>query len=315
MKAWMWGLGIVAVVACGGGKDGDDGLTTSTTAGVSTAADTADSGRVRVPPNPFDATNVTFEFDGILTREGVLTGYWDSDSAHVMPGDWNPPTVTVEFADELLFDGETDSEEVMEAHTCSVTTELVSEVVDDLENENDARLSHAFEGYLKMYYFEQAGDFLTFTDCPDELDEDTWGPEGRDLWMAFDGARFGFGFGDVTRTDLREYWSDESWAEYENSMIASYIAVNQLNDDGDLVYMGDALASCLLFEYDAVTGELVDDDDDDVLELVDLSGVGEGDPMPESYVRCFAYWWPQLGSFDLSRLAEGANGSPSDTGT
>ena len=163
--------------------------------------------------------------------------------------------------------------------------------------------------------FERAGDFLTFTDCPDELDEDTWGSEGRDLWMAFDGARFGIGFGDVTRTDLRDYWSDDSWAQYENSLIASYIAVNQVNDDGEIVYMGDALASCLLFEYDAVTGELVDDDDDDVLELIDLSGVGEGDPMPESYVRCFAYWWPQLGSFDLSRLAEGANGSPSDTGT
>jgi hypothetical protein len=91
--------------------------------------------------------------------------------------------------------------------------------------------------------------------------------------------------------------------------------VNEVNDAGDLVYVGDALASCLMFEYDPVTGELVDRDDDNQLERMDISGVPAGAPLPEGYVRCFAYWWPSLGSFDLSRLAEGANGSPDGTTT
>lgn len=318
MKAIVWGIAAAALVACGGGKSDSDSEAGTATGGASLGVDdTSDSGRRIRDVNPFDATNLTFEFDGILLNDGTLGGYWTSDSAHDFPQHWNPPKVTIEFADELLFDGEDDPDDVIEAHTCSVSTEFVSEVVDELENENDARLSHAYEGWLDMFYYEEGDSRLTFTDCPGELDEETWGTEGRDLWMAFNGARFGLGFGDVTRTDLRDYWSDESWEEYKDSMIASYIAINELNDSGELVYVGDALASCLLFEYDPISGELVDRDDDDILELMDISGLAEGEPIPESYVRCFAYWWPQIGTLDLSRMAEGANGAPetTDTGT
>jgi hypothetical protein len=316
----------ILLTACGGGdpNSGEGGTTGGTTAGGGNGpgggggtttvetADTAAGGGASA--NPFDATNVAFEFDGILSADGTLGGYWFTDSAHEFPNDWNPPRVEVRFADEVLFDGEPNTDQEVEDHTCYVQTEFVNEPIDSLENENAAELHQAYDGWLNMFYYDDGAGGTTFTDCPDELDEDTWGAEGRDLWQPFDGARFSMGLGAMSETDLRAYWGDY-YAEYQNSLVALYVSVNRLDDTGAPYTVASALTSCIMFKYDAGLEELIDEDGDGNLDLLDVSGTTTASQLPEGYARCFAYYWPETGSIDLENLADGASGGPDrDTG-
>jgi hypothetical protein len=145
-------------------------------------------------------------------------------------------------------------------------------------------------------------------DCIGKVDPDIWGEEAENLLGPFDGAHLGYGWG--VQTDyLLDAWGTETQDDEEivNSMVASYIAINNKDD----VWEAEDWTTGFTFQWDEATGyrALTDDPDypgEQVLVYDDMSDLVLGGPMPPTYVRSSAYWYQDFVLLDLSNLHDGA---------
>jgi hypothetical protein len=298
---WSILLALFGAAACSGtdtgdddkpGDDGDDDDDTDTT---DETGDTSGTPGVQY----WEPVAVGFEFDGVVLANGELSGYVAEDSAGNLVE--VPPVMVVTFASADFF-GASSAEE-QEAQSC-VALALFQPEPSSATLAND-------DGVLLYRSYDTALDLETdpeFTDCDEKLDPTVWGENAATMLDAFDGAHFGYGWGEMTDY-LLESWGTATLDDEEiaNAMIASYIAINDLNGD----WIASDWTTGLLFEWDPATGELVtvESPDDPAVELlvpIDVTGVPVGAPLPEGYVRSFAWWYQDFVLLDLENFKDGA---------
>ena len=138
--------------------------------------------------------------------------------------------------------------------------------------------------------------------CQDRIDPRAWGENAGQLWEPFDGAHFGYGLGPMTDA-LRGSWSADTIARLGPAMVASWVAINDL--DGN--WTASDWTTSILFEVDG-SGALVTEpgpDGEDLLVAVDVSALAPGDPLPTAYVRSYPSWVPGLPAHRLRRALIG----------
>lgn len=268
-----------AISGCGGsssdkepldiGDDDDDDGGTDT-------ADTGESGTSKITP-----VAVGFEFDGVLLEDGTLAGY-------MVSGQSSPPIVVLTLASANFFEVGTAEEQALES-CIAIGTWDVAPRESSLPNINNVPLSHSFEGALVLDYGHNCTNL-----------DDEWGVDGQRVFDVFDGMRLGIGFGQLTDY-LSESWSEESLEEYGEFLLAEYIAINA--PDGSFV--AEDWTSAMIFEWDQSTGELIVNDED-LLSPIPVSHLPLGTPMPQGYVRSFAYWYQDFPLMDFDVLKDNA---------
>jgi hypothetical protein len=268
--------------------DDDDGTTEDT-------VDTATTGREEF----WEPVAVGFEFDGVVLTNGSLTGYTGVDSSGD-PAQF-APIMIVTFASLDFFSATTAEQQA--AQSCVALALFEPEpALTSIPNDDDVALHWSYDTALAL---ETDPDL---TDCDEKLDPAVWGEDASDLLNAFSGAHLGYGWGPMTDY-LLEYWGTQTLDDDDiaNAMMASSIAIN----DKDGNWVASDWTTGILFEWDEATGELVtvESEDDPTVSLlvpVDVSATPAGVPIPQGYVRSFAYWYQDFPLLDLDNLKDGA---------
>jgi len=259
------------IVGCGGdSKDGGQGK-----APPQIDADTAVA---ELQPVYFDPIAVGFEFDGVLTENGTLAGYWIED-------EFIQPTMYLVFASDEYFSAS--SEDVETAQSC-VGFGIYNPVPrsEPLPTIDGAELFHSFEGTFIIEYYTCAG----------LIDPEIWGPDGIGLINRFQDMQLGMGFGVLT-DNLSGVWSDEVLDEYEPNMLATYFAFN--SPDGEFV--AEDLTTCFAWEYHVADKSFTVDDEGYLLPVT-VSDLMPPQSLPEMYVRNIATWYPLFDDIDFDAL-------------
>jgi hypothetical protein len=297
---WSIVLALFGAVACSGTDTGDDDDNTQPgDDDDDDTLDTVDTSTTGGGTEFWEPVAVGFEFDGVVLADGTLTGYTGVDSAG-NPAEF-APIMVVTFASSDFFSATTAEEQ--EAQSCVGLALFQPEPsVTSIPNDDDVALHWSYDTALAL---ETDPDL---TDCDEKLDPAVWGEDASDLLNAFSGAHFGYGWGPMTDY-LLDSWGTQTLDDDEirNAMMASYVAIN----DKDGNWIASDWTTGILFEWDEATGELVtvespDDPTVSLLVPIDVSNVPAGVPIPQGYVRSFAYWYQDFPLLDLDNLKDGA---------
>jgi hypothetical protein len=245
---------------------------------------------------------VGFEFDGTVLSNGETGSFLYDDE---VAGTYERfPLMIVTFASLEYFEAGLTEEERTEQSCVAfgLFYGIPLEKPTQIPTTDDAPLFWSYDMALDL--LTDAGDH----DCTGKIDPAIWGTDSENLLGPFDGAHFGYGWG--AQTDyLREPWEDATFAddEFLNSMLASYIAINDINGD----WVGDDWTTGFTFEWDEVTGYrvLVEDPEDPENQLLvydDMSDLVVGGPLPPVYMRSSSGWLQDFPLMDLSNLHDGA---------
>ncbi|MBX2796176.1 MAG: hypothetical protein KTR31_00865 [Myxococcales bacterium] len=280
-------LTVLAFLAAGCSGDEETDKPTDTNA---TNTDTTETNEMTGDSFPeqedfLEPVAVGFEFDGVLRKDGSLTGYTPGLTGEGLG------IMLLTFADIDFFSGDRDGT------TCFALALFEPQplpIVDyfDLEDAGVAMHS-AYEVALELNPLA--------SDCGDFVDPKVWGADASKLITPFVGARVGYGFAPMTDY-LRDAWTKESLKSVGDSMVATYVALNDKNGQ----WVGRDWTTGIMFEWDSKTDELVVDKSGKLLVGIDVTGTNGGDLLPEGYVRSFAYWYQDFPLLDLSNLTDGA---------
>jgi hypothetical protein len=315
--SWYW-LPVVALVACAGEKpatttedddddtqagddddvtpgDDDDDTQDSDTEDT-TQGNTGDSGGGGGEPNMIDPVAVGFEFDGVVRGNGSLEGYVVTGYGQV------PPVMVLTFASLDYFYATT--VEQQDREYCIAFGEFQPPPLvkpNQIPTWDATFLFSSYEVALGIEFHNCTGADNNFDYVIDAIaDPAIWGSNAENLVDPFVGAHFGYGWGPMTDY-LRDAWTQTTIDDIGNSMAGTYIAIN----DAQGTWEAFDWTTGILFEWDETTGELVDDGMG-FLVGIDISGVQEGDNLPDGYMRSFAYWYQDFVLMDFTNLQDGA---------
>jgi hypothetical protein len=220
---------------------------------------------------------VGFEFDGAITNDGEITGFFDMDQ-------YFEPYIFVTFASEAFFaplDEDTDAVEY-----CLAWGPWNLERISIIDTIDDEFMFYDYDGV-----FEVAGH-----DCGDLMDPQRHGEDAADFIDQFDGMRLGWGFGPMSPS-LLDGWSSQVLDTWDTTMFASYVAVS----DADESFIAEDISTCFAFEIDGFTGDLLTDSDGFLLPMY-VSDLEWYDGLPDLYaVTSATYYW-RLEDLDLGSL-------------
>ena len=226
-----------------------------------------------------DPMAVGFELDAVMLADGTLSGYDDGLS-------WVEPTLTLRFA-SIDFFSSGDVEDTCEAIASFAVAPKVKP--DQIPTFDAVAVHQSYETNISILSH----------DCDQKVDPALWGVDAVDLITPFEGAHFGIGMAPFT-TYLEGQWSAQALIDYQDSFLATYIAVN----DASGAWVGTDWTSAILFEWDPLTLGLVVDPATGLLVPIDISGVPVGGDLPEGYIRSFAYWYQDFPLMDFTNLAD-----------
>lgn len=223
----------------------------------------------------FEPVAVGFVFDGVILSDGTITGYTLPDGTEA------PPTVILRLASEKYFTTGDDTQ------VCQAWGEWAPELREEpLPTANGMPVWNSYEAPLELQYHN----------CVN-LTED-WGEDGIRVAEVFHGMRLGLAFGPMTDY-LRDAWNEANLEKYGDSMMAQYVAIN----DPEGNFVGEDWTTSILWQYDALTGELVADDEG-VLQPISVKGLPPGAAVPEGYIRSWAYWYQDFPLMDFDKLKD-----------
>lgn len=265
-------------------SDCDDRNATIFSGGVEVAHDNIDNDcDPSTPDEPLlDPVAVGFGITGGLLPDGAISDY-------ELPGyGLVEPSITLTFATLTFFDGglADPADETCTAIGLFDPPPLVQP--DQIPTWDGAVLYTSFDTSFS----------IAFTDCEAELDPAIWGPNGRDLLDAFEGAHIGIGFGPMTPY-LEGAWLPQDLVDYGDSMVASYIAIN----DASGAWVATDWTTSLLWAWDPVT-HLVTLDAAGALQPLDVTGTAPGGLLPSAYIQSYPYWYQDFPLMDLTNLSD-----------
>ncbi|MFT4977908.1 MAG: hypothetical protein ACI8S6_003815 [Myxococcota bacterium] len=124
-------------------------------------------------------------------------------------------------------------------------------------------------------------------DCSN-FDPELW-PGGEPRWV-IDGMTLGLGFGEHTDF-LEQAWSEQVIDQYSDYMLGAWIAYDRPTDDGGVEFVAHDWTTALLWQRDALSGELVTDDEDRPI------GQDINDPVLSGWVSSYAYFFDNIENF------------------
>lgn len=214
-------------------------------------------------------------------------GGWDEHQDALVSWAYNglsyEPYVRIVLVEPEYFSGNPDSDSYY-THFCEVLANLEGGAAPlearQQEDGAPAALRASFVGTLSVYGY---GD----GQC-DNFDPEVWiGGEPR--WT-LDGIPFGVGFGEHTDF-LDGAWSDQVIEQYGQYMLGAWFAYNRPAEGGGTEFVAHDWTTALLWQRDAITGELlVDDDARPVGQSVD-------DPVLSGWVSSYAFFFDDIDNF------------------
>lgn len=242
-------------------------------------ADTADE------PDTIPSSSSTYLQPEVVGFEFV--GGWDEHQDALVGWSYNglsyDPYIRIILADSEYFKGNPDADSYY-THFCEVLANLDggSAPLEARQHEDGATatLRASFVGTLSVYGY---GD----GQC-DNFDPDVWiGGEPR--WT-LDGIPFGIGLGPHTDF-LDSAWSEQVIEQYGDYMIGAWFAYSRPADGGGTEFVAHDWTTALLWQRDAISGELLVDDDARPI------GQSVNDPVLSGWVSSYAWFYDDVDNF------------------
>lgn len=129
----------------------------------------------------------------------------------------------------------------------------------------------------------------------------------------FNGMHVGFGYGDLSDYMYTNYWDEfgGDLAEYEDSVVGSYVAINHPTDEGGVDFRAYDWSSAVHWSGTSELTTLTDSEGtefDEQVVIVDVDPDGFlmlGDPSDAGYRSMSTYWYEDFPNLDLDILKEG----------
>jgi hypothetical protein len=231
----------------------------------------------------FEPSSVGFRFDGMLREDGSLTGA-------SYKGEPVPPTLSLEFVSEGYFLAASTAE--LAANSCLALASFELQPADPPVPTYDG--SALFVSYETALSIEEHS-------CAGRVDPEVWGEDAIGLWGPFQGAHVGYGLGPLTE-DLQEAWSAATLQEIGASMVASWVAINDLEGN----WVASDWTTSVLFEVDATTGEILVTHDElsgeEILVPLDVGALAPPEPLPAAYIQSIPIWYQDFPLIDFDNL-------------
>lgn len=223
-------------------------------------------------------------------------GGWDEHNDALAPWTFNglsyEPYVRLTFVEEGYFTTSSD-DPLRQSTFCEVlaTLEGGADALEARRHEDDVSMAlrGSYVGTLSVFGY---GD----GDC-ENLDPERW-PGGEARW-AVDGLSLGLGFAEQTDF-LASAWTESILEVYGDYMLSAWFAYNRPNDDDVVEFVAHDSTTALLWQWDAQTGELLVNADNQPI------GQSTADPVLSGWISSYAYYFDTISNV----LDLGVNDTP-----